>query len=97
MLAQLTLLKTLPAQLGTQHLLILLPKNKTLPKDCPYRELLQAVMARRNVKLDELDKAALVANTDDGRLIVWAMLDHSKDIFALQTQVRKALQLLLDF
>ncbi len=96
MLAQLTLLKTLPAQLGTQHLLILLPKNKTLPKDCPYRELLQAVMARRNVKLDELDKAALVANTDDGRLIVWAMLDHSKDIFALQTQVRKALQLLLD-
>ena len=96
MLAQLTLLKTLPAKLGTQHLLILLPKNKTLPKNCPHRELLQAVMARRNVKLDEMDKAVLVANTDDGRLIVWAMLDHSKDIFTLQTQARKALQLLLD-
>ncbi len=96
MLAQVTLLKILPAKLGTQHLLILLPKNKTLPKDCPHRELLQAVMARRNIKLDETDKAALAANTDDGRLIVWAMLDHSKDIFALQTQVRKALQLLLD-
>ncbi len=96
MLAQLTLLKTLPTKSGTQHLLILLPENKTLPKDCPHRELLQAVMARCHVKSDEMAKSALAANTGDGRLIVWAMLDFSKDIFALQTQVRKALQLLLD-
>lgn len=96
MLAQLTLLKTLPANLGTQHLLILLPKNKTLPKNLPHGELLQAVMARRNIKLDEMDKAPLAANTDDGCLMVWAMLDFSKDQFYKQTQVRKALQILLD-
>lgn len=95
MLAQLTLLNIVPTKLGAQHLLILLPKSKTLPKDCPHRDLLQAIMARHNVKLNEMDKAALAANTEDGRLIVWAMLDFSKDIFALQTQIRKALQLLL--
>ncbi len=96
MLAQLTLLKTLPPKLGSQHLFILFPKNKTLPKDLPHAELLQAVMARRNIKLGEMDKAALTANTDEGCLIVWAMLDFSKDQFSQQTQVRKALHILLE-
>lgn len=96
MLAQLTLLKTLPAKLAAQHVLILFPENKTLPQDLLHRELLQAVMTRRNIKLDAMSKTPLSANTDDGRLIVWATLDFSKETFAQQVQVRKALQLLLE-
>ncbi|MDP2760048.1 MAG: leucyl aminopeptidase family protein [Sideroxyarcus sp.] len=93
MLAQLTISQTLPA---SSHLLVLLPKSKTLPKDVPRGELLTAVLKRRSMKADELAKTPVAANAADGTLVAWAMLDFDKDTFALQTQVRKALQLLLD-
>jgi leucyl aminopeptidase len=93
MLAQLTLSKTLPA---TTHLLVLLPKNKTLPKDAPHGDLLAAVLKRRDMKADELVKSPVAANAADGTLVAWAMLDDSKEAFAQQVLVRKALQLLLD-
>jgi leucyl aminopeptidase len=95
MLAQLTLSQTLPA-LAAKHLLVLMPKGKTLPKDVLHAALLKSVLARRAIKPDELAKSAVSANADDGALVVWAMLDFSADTFVLQTQVRKALQLLLD-
>ncbi|MBA3022520.1 MAG: leucyl aminopeptidase family protein [Gammaproteobacteria bacterium] len=93
MLAQLTLSKTLPA---TTHLLVLLPKNKSLPKDAPHGDLLSAVLKRRDMKADELAKTPVAANAADGTLVAWAMLDAEKDAFAQQVLVRKALQLLLD-
>ena len=97
MLAQLTLSLTLTKNLINQHLLVLLPKAKTLPHDLPHSDLLKTVLTRRNLKVDELTNTPVSANTANGALtlMAWAMLDFSKDPFAIQTQVRKAVQLLL--
>jgi leucyl aminopeptidase len=95
MLAQLTATSALPKTVNAAHLLVLLPKDKTLPRDVPHRELLAAVLKRRGMKVEEFADAPIAANGEDGSLIAWAMLDFSKSTFALQTQVRKALQLLL--
>jgi leucyl aminopeptidase len=94
-LAQLTFTQTLPAAFSITHLLVLLPKAKTLPKDLPHAALLKAVLARRDMKIDELAKTPVAANAASGALVAWGMLDFEKDTFALQVQVRKALQLLL--
>ncbi len=96
MLAQLTTTAALPKTLNPAHLLVLMPKGKTLPGEVPQRELLAAVLKRRDMKAEELAKSPVAANAADGSLIAWAMLDYSKTTFALQTQVRKALQLLLE-
>jgi leucyl aminopeptidase len=96
MLAQLTLSKTLPTTPSTTHLLVVLPKSKTLSDDLPHRELLATVLKRRGMKADELAKSPVSANADNGALVAWAMLDFTKDTFVLQVQVRKALQLLLE-
>ena len=100
MLAQLTHTSALPANLKSAHLLVLLPKGKTLPPkesmSVPHRELLVAVLKRRGIKIEELASKPLAANSSDSSLIAWAMLDFSKTNFAVQTQVRKAMQLLLD-
>ena len=96
MLAQLTVSPTLPKTLPGQHLLVLLPKTKALPKDLPHGELLAAVLKRRGMKVGELAKSAVSANAANSALVVWAMLDTEKDVFAQQVQVRKALQPLLD-
>jgi len=81
--------------MAAQHLLVLLPKAKTLPKDLPHAILLKAVLARRDMKADELAKSPVAANAENGALVAWGMLDFEKDTFAQQVQVRKALQLLL--
>ena len=96
MLAQLTVFPVLPKTLNQSHLLVLLPKAKALPKDLPQRDLLAAVLERRDMKIPELAKTPVAANAADGSLIAWSMLDFDKDTFSLQVQVRKALQLLLD-
>jgi len=76
-------------------MLVLMPKGKSLPRDLPHRELLAAVLKRRSIKIEEF-AAPVAANHADGSLIAWAMLDFSKTHFAVQAQVRKAMQLLLD-
>jgi leucyl aminopeptidase len=96
MLAQLTLSQTLPATLPATHLLVLAPMGKTLPKNLPHGDLLAAVLKRRVMKADELAKSPISANDGSGLLVAWAMLDYSKDAFAQQVQVRKAMQLLLE-
>lgn len=96
MLAQLTVSPTLPRSLNVTHLLVLLPKSKTLPVDLPGRELLMAVLKRRNIQGDEFADAPIVANHANGNIMVWAMVDFSKSVFVMQTQIRKAMQLLLD-
>jgi leucyl aminopeptidase len=95
MLAQLTASSAVPKTLNAAHLLVLLPKGKTLSSDVPHRELLAAVLKRRGIKADEFAATPVAANHADGSLIAWAMLDFSKTNFALQTQARKAMQLLL--
>ena len=86
----------LPKTLNATHLLVLLPKTKTLPKDAPYGELLASVLKRRDMKAEELAKSPVSANAANGTLVAWAMLDFDKDTFAQQVQTRKGLQLLLD-
>src|SRR5450830_1591317 len=95
MLAQLNASSALPKTLNATHLLVLLPKDKTLPRDVPHRELLAAVLKRRGMKAEEFAGTPVAANAADGSLIAWAMLDFSKTNFAVQTQVRKAIQMLL--
>jgi len=96
MLAQLTLFPALPKSLTAMHLLVLLPKGKGLAKDIPYGDLLAATLKRRDMKVDEFAKSFVTANAANGGLVSWAMLDFDKDAFALQTQVRKAMQPLLE-
>jgi len=86
MLAQLTAFTAVPKTLNAAHLLVLMPKSKTLSRDIPQRELLAAVLKRRAIKVDEISATPVAANAADGSLIVWAMLDFSKTNFALQTQ-----------
>jgi leucyl aminopeptidase len=95
MLAQLTASTSLPKTLNSTHLLVLLPKGKTLPRDVPHRELLAAVLKRRGIKAEEFAATPVAANAADSSLIAWAMLDFSKTNFAVQTQARKAMQMLL--
>ena len=96
MLAQLTASTAVPATLNAAHLLVLLPKGKTLPGDMPHRDLLVAVLKRRGMKADELANSPVSANAANGTLLVWGMLDFSKANFAVQSQARKAMQLLLE-
>lgn len=96
MLAQLTLIPTLPTHVETQHLLVICPKSKTIPDEAPHADLLRAVLTRRDMKVTELAKTPVAANAANGALVVWAMLDLDKEVFALHVQVRKALHLLLD-
>jgi leucyl aminopeptidase len=96
MLAQLTLFPALPKTLSATHLLVLMPKAKTLQKDIPHGDLLAATLKRRDMKAEELAKSPVAANTEKGALVVWAMMDAAKDTFGLQTQVRKAMQPLLE-
>jgi leucyl aminopeptidase len=95
MLAQLTLSQTLTAIPANAHLLVLLPKTKAFSKDLPHAALLKAVLARRGMKIDELEKSPVAANAQNGALVAWGMIDAGKDAFAQQVSVRKALQLLL--
>jgi leucyl aminopeptidase len=95
MLAQLTASSAVPKTLSAAHLLVLLPKGKTLPKDLPHSDLLAAVLKRCGIKVEEFAATPIAANHADGSLIAWAMLDFSKTNFAVQTQARKAVQLLL--
>lgn len=96
MLAQLTDSSVVPKTLNAAYLQVLLPKDKTMPRDVPHHELLAAVLKRRGIKVEEFAATPVAANTADGSLVVWAMLDFSKTKFALQTQARKAMQMLLD-
>jgi leucyl aminopeptidase len=95
MLAQLTLSQNLTSDIAAQHLLVLLPKARPLPKDLPHGGLLKTVLTRRGMKVDELVKSPVSANTENGTLVAWGILDFEKDTFAQQVQLRKAMQLLL--
>ncbi|MBI5658932.1 MAG: leucyl aminopeptidase family protein [Nitrosomonadales bacterium] len=95
MLARLALSRKPPESLPTRYLLVLLPKGKTLPGDIPHAGLLDAVLARRGMKTDELAKTPVSGTAANGALVAWGMLDFAGDTFTLQTQVRKGLRRLL--
>jgi leucyl aminopeptidase len=77
------------------HTLCLFSNSEKISFSIPGSNILDAQLKRRYMKTAELAKTPVSANTDEGGLIVWAIVDLSKSAFEQQTQVRKALALLL--
>ena len=80
------------------HILVILPKLERLPKkyEIPGEEALKNLLTRRKIKLSKISETPLSANLDNGALCAWVMVDSSKTVFAQQTDIREALQLLLE-
>ena len=80
------------------HILVLLPKSKTLTEKTAFigLESLQALLSRRKMKLGEIGDAPVSANLKSGALCAWVMVDTGKSLFEQQTCARKAVQLLLE-
>jgi leucyl aminopeptidase len=90
---------TLPdaATLATiSHALIILPAGKRIPKDCPEHDLLQATLARRRMTADELGDEAVTANSAQGGLRVWVMLEADNTPFENLSLLREGLAILLE-
>jgi leucyl aminopeptidase len=79
------------------HVLLVLPKpEKSAALDgVPAAAALQAMLERRRKKVADLVKTPLAADLPHGALAAWVALDAGLSVFAQQTAVRKALQLLL--
>ncbi len=84
------------------HILVILPKLGKSPDKFPDkpdflgRDVLEALLARRKMKPDEISDAPVSANLKSGALCAWIMPDLDKSRFEQQTCVRKAVQLLLE-
>ncbi len=78
------------------HVLFVMPKGKELAADLPGSEALRARLARRRMKPDELAKAPLTGDLEQGALAAWVMLDRKQTPFERHTLMRKAMQPLLD-
>jgi leucyl aminopeptidase len=70
------------------HVMVLMPKAKTLPA-LPGVASLKAALKRRAGKIEELAKSPVSVEVD-GTLIVYAMLDGGAPTFERHTQIRKA-------
>jgi leucyl aminopeptidase len=80
---------------AAQHLLVVLPKSKTLPTGLPGLAQLKQSLARKAMKPDELT-APVAGDNGQGGLVVWVMVDDAASVFEQHTGLRKALQILLD-
>jgi leucyl aminopeptidase len=99
MLATLQTTATLPtpaAQAAMSHALIILPAGEEVPADCPERPLLLATLARRRIDAEELADEAVSANTAEGGLRTWLMLDAKKSTFENHALLREGLAILLE-
>ncbi|MES2354126.1 MAG: leucyl aminopeptidase family protein [Pseudomonadota bacterium] len=77
------------------HLLVVLPKSKSLPSTLPGYDVLKTLLARRGMQPAELDGNPLSAELGQGGLAAWVMADFAGTVFDRQTAIRKALQPLL--
>ncbi len=99
MLASLQTSPELPAAsafAAMSHALIILPTGEAIPEDCPARALLLATLARRRLDPDALAEEAVMANSAEGGLRVWLMLDADKPSFANHSLLREGVMILLD-
>ena len=78
------------------HVLVVLPAAKALSDDLPGLAQLQAVLTRRDMKVEELAGTPLAADLPSGCRCAFAMIDAAKPRFEQLTALRKAVQLLLD-
>ena len=98
----LTALQTYPALpnsgalLKMNHVLVLLPAGDDLPDACPEDKLLRATLARKQLDADELSSDPQFANSADGGLRVWLMLDPAKSAFENLSLLRQGMAILLD-
>ncbi len=76
------------------HALLLLPQSKTLP-DMPGSAELKAVLKRRDLKVDALNKTPVAVQLAGGTLAVAVMLKPDASTFETHEQVRRALALLM--
>ena len=81
---------------GMHHVLVVLPAADAVPDDCPDRLLLLATLARRRLAATDLTDDPVSANTAEGALRVWLMLDDEQARFANQTLLREGLAILLE-
>jgi leucyl aminopeptidase len=81
----------------TRHALIVLPKVSAPDglRRIPGAEALSAALSRRRKKVADLAKAPMTADTGQGVLVSWVMLDPAQPVFEQQTLLRKGLQPLL--
>jgi leucyl aminopeptidase len=77
------------------HALILLTASKTLP-EVPGKEMLRAVLKRRDLKIDALAKTPVAVGLPGGTLVVYAMLKPDASAFEAHEHLRKAMALLLN-
>ena len=78
------------------YVLVLLQAGDELPADCPDANLLRATLARRQLDVDELCNEPQLANSAEGGLRVWLMLDPAKSTFENQSLLRQGIETLLD-
>ena len=73
-----------------------MPAAKTLAQTLPGLRQLQAVLARRDMKIEELAKTPLAADLPAGCRCAFAMIDAAQPRFEQLSALRKAVQLLLE-
>ena len=78
-----------------RHLLVALPKGAKLDARTPYLAALEATLARRKKKPDELAKSPVTVDAPGGALVAWVMIDAAQSAFERQTAMRKAVSALL--
>jgi len=81
---------------AASHLLFVIPAGKSLPADLPEKPRWQAVLKRRDLKVEELAKSPLAIDLKDGCRAACVMVDARKPRFERLTALRKAAMLLLD-
>ena len=82
---------------NASHILVILPKLEKFPKKYHFfgEEVLEKLLARRGMKLSELQQTPVSADLKNGELCAWVMLDTDQSVFKQQTDMRKAMKLLL--
>src|SRR5687767_11294506 len=80
-----------------RHLLVVLPGADTRAalRKVPYAAHLEAALARRKKKLEDLCKSAVTTEFSHGALVSWVTDDGARTMFERHTVLRKALQPLL--
>ena len=107
MLASLTQIASpISSPINATHILVVLPYQAGLPgkvADKPEESLdffgkgvLEALLSRRKMELDQIRETPISANLESGALCVWVAVDLDKSPFEQQTLVRKAVQLLIE-
>ena len=99
MLATLQTFSALPDTIALakmSHVLVVLPAGEAIPDDCPERALLLATLARQRLEPAELGDDPVAANSADGGLRTWLMLDAGKSTFENLTLLREGLAILLE-